>query len=256
MNQLAERVAREKESYDGGDVFAESRKLQSRFYHVFQCPNTKRANSYQDTAVRKYASGADILDLGCLDGAMTPAYLAMKPKSLTGIDISEVGIAAAQHTYGEDARFLVADAHNMPFEDASFNLIVGKAILHHLDFPVAIREIARVLKPGGAAIFSEPLGDNPAARLVRRMTPRARTEDEMPLSRTQIRFADKEFGGEEHHFANLVSVPVAMATSLIVKRPDNPLLQLCDEIDVQLAKTPLRYWMRNVILVWRKFGQA
>ncbi len=55
----------------------------------------------------------------------------------------------------------------LPFETGSFDLAIGKAILHHLDPDVGARELARVLAPGGRATFSEPLGTNPLVVLAR-----------------------------------------------------------------------------------------
>jgi ubiquinone/menaquinone biosynthesis C-methylase UbiE len=50
------------------------------------------------------------------------------------------------------------DAESLPYEDASFDLVTGHAFLHHLpDPPAALREMARVLRPGGALfIAGEP----------------------------------------------------------------------------------------------------
>ena len=50
------------------------------------------------------------------------------------------------------------DANKLPFEDSQFNLIVGNSVLHHLEnFENTLRECKRVLKPGGACIFGEPI---------------------------------------------------------------------------------------------------
>ena len=50
---------------------------------------------------------------------------------------------------------LVADAEQLPFEDDSFDLVVGHAVLHHLpDLTQAFAEIFRVLKPGGTIVFA------------------------------------------------------------------------------------------------------
>jgi ubiquinone/menaquinone biosynthesis C-methylase UbiE len=54
---------------------------------------------------------------------------------------------------GIDAR--VADAEALPFDDDTFDLVVGHAVLHHLpDVPAALRECVRVLKPGGALVVA------------------------------------------------------------------------------------------------------
>ena len=172
------------------------------------------ASDYLDQAIARYAKDKDVLDYGCYDGWMTPRYRAIGPSSITGLDISENAIIKAKVKYGDVARFYTGDAHAMPFPDASFDIVVGRGILHHLDFDAAVEEIRRVLRPGGRAIFVEPLDDNPGAKLLRALTPRARTKDEKPLTRSKILRADVLFGGSSHFFLNLISVPVAMLTSL------------------------------------------
>jgi SAM-dependent methyltransferase len=246
------RCARERAAYDGGSVVAGSCALQARFRHVFACPNSLQAEEYLDRQVARLARGRDLLDYGCYDGGMAPRYLNMQPRSLTGIDLSATGIALARARFGSRARFHCGDAHAMPFADESFDLVVGRAILHHLDWEAALGEVRRVLRPAGSAIFVEPLGDNPAAKLLRRLTPGARTPDERPLTRRQIRYGDDLFGASAHRFFNFFSVPAAMAASLCRATADNRLLRLTDWADRRLAATPLRYWMRAVVLVWRR----
>jgi ubiquinone/menaquinone biosynthesis C-methylase UbiE len=56
---------------------------------------------------------------------------------------------------GLKVRTVPADAESLPFEDESFDLILGHAILHHIpDLPRAFREFARVLAPGGTLLFA------------------------------------------------------------------------------------------------------
>jgi SAM-dependent methyltransferase len=63
----------------------------------------------------------------------------------------------------------VADAERIPYEDETFDLVVGHAVLHHIpDVPAAFAEVLRVLKPGGRFVFAgEPsrIGDVYARRL-------------------------------------------------------------------------------------------
>ncbi|MBI1377677.1 MAG: methyltransferase domain-containing protein [Frankiales bacterium] len=65
----------------------------------------------------------------------------------------------------------VADAESIPYDDDSFDLVVGHAVLHHIpDLDVAMREVLRVLRPGGRFVFAgEPTekGDWVARRLSR-----------------------------------------------------------------------------------------
>jgi ubiquinone/menaquinone biosynthesis C-methylase UbiE len=72
---------------------------------------------------------------------------------------------------GLDVDGRVADAESIPYEDASMDLVVGHAVLHHIpDVEQAFREVLRVLKPGGRFVFAgEPTrwGDYIARRLSR-----------------------------------------------------------------------------------------
>jgi len=76
----------------------------------------------------------------------------------------------AEHL-GLDVDGRVADAERIPYDDDTFDLVVGHAMLHHIpDLPAAFREIVRVLKPGGRFVFAgEPtkIGDWYARRLGR-----------------------------------------------------------------------------------------
>jgi ubiquinone/menaquinone biosynthesis C-methylase UbiE len=64
---------------------------------------------------------------------------------------------------GLDVDGRVADAESIPYDDASVDLVVGHAVLHHIpDVELALREVLRVLKPGGRFVFAgEPttIGD-------------------------------------------------------------------------------------------------
>jgi len=70
---------------------------------------------------------------------------------------------------GFDVDGRVADAESIPYDDATFDLVVGHAVLHHIpDVELALREVLRVLKPGGRFVFAgEPttIGDWYARKL-------------------------------------------------------------------------------------------
>ena len=118
-------------------------------------------------------------------------YLAEKGSNVTGIDISEVAIKnceerAVKRGVTNETKFLLMDAEFPTFSSTTFDLVFGSGILHHLNMERALREISRMLKPGGRAVFLEPLGHNPFIRALRRLTPNARTRDEHPLLESDI----------------------------------------------------------------------
>jgi ubiquinone/menaquinone biosynthesis C-methylase UbiE len=115
------------------------------------------------------------LELGCGTGFFT---LNLK---LGGVldeghvtDLSPGMVDVAQRnarSLGFDVEGRVADAERLPYEDESFDLVIGHAVLHHIpDLDLAFREVLRVLKPGGRFVFAgEPTryGDHIARRLSR-----------------------------------------------------------------------------------------
>ena len=105
---------------------------------------------YFRDVTRHFAADAAILDVGC-----GSAWLADHFSNYTGIDSAPEAVAAA----GERGRSvtLVRVEEGLPFEDESFDGIVLKDVLEHLDEPVAaVREVRRVLRPGGQVFASSP----------------------------------------------------------------------------------------------------
>ena len=116
-----------------------------------------------------------VLEYGCGLGKLTVA-LARSGARVTTFDLSATSIEAARQRVvanGLDDRveFVVASGEALPFEDGQFDVAVGNTILHHLDPVLGARELARVLRPGGRATFSEPMGRNPVLNFVRAHVP-------------------------------------------------------------------------------------
>jgi ubiquinone/menaquinone biosynthesis C-methylase UbiE len=118
-----------------------------------------------------------VLEVGCGTGFLIlNLWLAGYVEKAFACDISagmlEVCAESARRL-GCDLNLRMADAERLPYDDGQFDLVVGHAVLHHLPEPeTALREIHRVLRPGGAAwILGEPsrLGDR-MARAVGRIT--------------------------------------------------------------------------------------
>lgn len=101
--------------------------------------------------------GMRLLDAGCGVGSITIGLAErVAPGEVIGVDIDAGTIEAARARAKEhgvtNVRFEQADATALPFGDATFDAAFTHALLQHLPEPLAaVREIARVLKPGGVA---------------------------------------------------------------------------------------------------------
>jgi SAM-dependent methyltransferase len=109
------------------------------------------------------AKGLNILEIGCGTGVFT-AELAVTAANITATDISAELLEKAQKRV-PNVSFQIADAEGMPFAADVFDGIVGSSILHHLNLEAALKEIYRVLKPGGRLAFAEPNMLNPQVML-------------------------------------------------------------------------------------------
>jgi SAM-dependent methyltransferase len=142
--------------------------------------------------------GKRVVDFGCGSGANT-ALLAGRGAHVWGIDISEDLLRLGQRRLAISGRaggatFIAGSAHDMPFPDNSIDVVFGIAILHHLDLDLVSKEVRRVLKPGGRAIFQEPVRNSAVLRFLRSLIP-YRAPDispyERPLTDEELRrFAD------------------------------------------------------------------
>lgn len=105
-------------------------------------------------------TGGVILDIGCADGVFTEVILrTSNAKKVIGIDVLGKSINWARVHWRKEKRleFKVADAQSLPFEDGTFDAIFALEVLEHVYRPKkALKEIKRVLKKGGYAIFLVP----------------------------------------------------------------------------------------------------
>jgi ubiquinone/menaquinone biosynthesis C-methylase UbiE len=98
-----------------------------------------------------------VLDCGCGPGVLTIELAGVVADGVAiGVDLEPGQVALARERAGasgcRNARFECGDVYALPFETASFDAVLAHAVLYHLRDPErALREIARVLKPGGFA---------------------------------------------------------------------------------------------------------
>lgn len=141
--------------------------------------------------------GKKILDLGCGAGENS-VYFALQGAQCVAADYSPGMVEVAQKlaiANGVEIGGQVVNAMAIDLPDNSFDIVYAANLLHHIPDPmVTIREMHRILKPGGKACFWDPLKHNPVINVYRRMATEVRTEDETPLDIQIVQFVRSQFG--------------------------------------------------------------
>lgn len=111
--------------------------------------------------INAIGSNRNILEVGCGTGLFTKEIQHTNNK-ITAIDISPDLIEIAKKRISNPSvDLIVGNAYDTPFNDNSFDCIIGSSVLHHLDVGLAIKEFHRLLKPDGKILFTEPNMLNP-----------------------------------------------------------------------------------------------
>jgi 2-polyprenyl-3-methyl-5-hydroxy-6-metoxy-1,4-benzoquinol methylase len=107
---------------------------------------------------------ADILDLGCNDGALTSEYVRQQPRSIVGADVDEVAVTYARKHASAAVDYRVSSTTALPVADASIDLILCYDVFEHVSQPAPIlAECRRVLRPGGRMLIGTWGGFHPFA---------------------------------------------------------------------------------------------
>lgn len=100
-------------------------------------------------------AGKDVLEIGCGNGT-DGVLLASSGARYTGVDLTPEAVDATRRHFavaGQDGNFCVEDCERLRFADESFDVVYSFGVLHHTPTPAtAVREVYRVLKPGGTAL--------------------------------------------------------------------------------------------------------
>ncbi len=103
------------------------------------------------------------LEIGCGTGMFSMMVAkALEETTVVATELTDdlLEIARVENAL-PNIEYRTADAHALDFPDESFDGVFGSSVLHHLDVPRALREMRRVLKPGGKLVFAEPNMLNP-----------------------------------------------------------------------------------------------
>jgi SAM-dependent methyltransferase len=135
----------------GGEEYAEP---------VVPDPSLDRKFAVLTQEIASLLPAGAYLDAGCGDGRFLAALPALGPipPRVVGVDIADSILATARRAVdaaGLDAELVRGNLESLPLESAEFDLVVSIQVLEHLLEPAAgVRELARVLKPGGTLLLS------------------------------------------------------------------------------------------------------
>lgn len=144
--------------------------LQAQSYKVWEeqvyrqgqfprCPYDHVASFVFRNSPKRPRSEVRILECGCGAGNNL-AFFVQEGYACSGFDASPTAIDYARHRIGAAADLRVASFPEVPFPDATFDLVIERAAICYVNFDDAVRTIAevkRVLRPGGGAFPFYPL---------------------------------------------------------------------------------------------------
>jgi SAM-dependent methyltransferase len=185
--------------------------------------------------------GRRVLEIGCGAGVWT-ANLARLGASVVPFDLA-TGLVrmAAQAADPAPVAPLVADMQRLPFADRTFDAVFGSMVVHHSPDHAALgREVARVLRPGGPAVFHENSAANPIlmlarATLVGRMgIPKYSSPGEHPLQASEIEAFGAAFPSHRVVYGRLVLAQLGV--KYLFKRESGALFAAARGFDNRLVR--------------------
>ncbi len=195
--------------------------------NILKAVGMSESNPYKYfTKLRGNVTDLKILDFGCGEGWLGIDTAKEGAAEVFGIDISQelierANLLAKEKRLSNKVYFFRMPGENLTFLDDYFDLCLGCAILHHTDINLAIKNIIRVLKPGGSAIFIEPLNQNILLKIWRKVTPWRRSRMEKALVNDDLKLIGEFFPNARFYFFNLTSI---LTRGLMIAFPNNNFL--------------------------------
>lgn len=152
--QLKERVRDFWQNHPCGTKFADAQPGSRLFYELVEKHRYEKEWHIPEAAGFNQSKNLRVLEIGCGLGT-DGAQFANAGADYTGVDLTEAAVDLARRRFEMfdlPGKFCVADAECLDFPDNSFDLVYSHGVLHHTpDTAGAIREVRRVLRPGGRA---------------------------------------------------------------------------------------------------------
>ena len=163
--------------------------------------------------------GDTVLDIGCGTGFLSLKFVDAVECKLTAIDLSEEMLAVFRdklnrmNDKGYDFLDLIelkpGNAVNLPFKDETFDIVASSAVMHHVtpgEKPTALKEIYRVLKPGGKFLLGElnfdTSGDHNDIKRLERLMGNFTTLFTLLIESLGAEVLDKMFDNAKKHLLN------------------------------------------------------
>ncbi len=163
--------------------------------------------------------GDMVLDIGCGTGFLSLKFVDAAECKLTAIDLSEEMLAVFRDKLnrmsnkGYDFLDLIelrpGNAVNLPFKDETFDIVASSAVMHHVtpeEKPTALKEIYRVLKPGGKFLLGElnfdTSGDHNDIKRLERLMGNFTTLFTLLIESLGAEVLDKMFDNAKKHLLN------------------------------------------------------
>jgi len=152
---LKERVRAFWQENPCGTRFADASPGSRRFYELVEDHRYKKEWHIPTAAAFASSKNLNVLEVGCGLGT-DGAQFAKAGAKYTGIDLTDAAVDLAKRRFelfNLPGTFRVADAERLLFANNSFDIVYSHGVLHHTpDTAAAVREIHRVLRPGGQAV--------------------------------------------------------------------------------------------------------
>lgn len=112
----------------------------------------------EQALTRHLGDAAAVLDAGCGTGGLIRRLAPLHPEwRWTGLDASPLACGFARTRVPAGVAVVEGTLERLPFADASFDAVVSADVLYHVDDDLtALRELRRVLKPGGCVVINVP----------------------------------------------------------------------------------------------------
>lgn len=225
----------------------------SRLEHIWWGAKTLAGQKRYDSKLERFKNickpqkGQKILEIGCGDGEFTKRLVKLNLQVIATDITPKVIEKGKKGLKRNNLKFLLDNAEKMRFSNNCFDIVCGISILHHINPNKTLKEIYRVLKPGGQLFFTEPNLFNPhiyAGLHIGWLRKKMEfSPDETALIRWNISRLLKKIGFQKINVINY---------DFLHPKTPSSLIGITEKISNFLEKLPLVKEISGSLIVWAK----